>query len=119
MVDLEGGMPGRAWQRGMAGAVAFVAVVVVTGDLPAADEGMWTFANPPLTQLKARYGFEPTTAWLDHLRLSSIRFNDGGSGSFVGPNGLALTNHHVAVGQLQKASTLKHDYVKSGFYAAR
>ena len=42
-------MSGRAWQRGMAAAVAFVAVVVVTGDLPAADEGMWTFANPPLT----------------------------------------------------------------------
>ena len=110
-------MPCRVWQRGMAGAVAFVAVVVVSGDLPAADEGMWTFANPPLTELKARYGFEPTRAWLDHLRLSSIRFNDGGSGSFVGPSGLALTNHHVAVGQLQKASTPKHDYVKSGFYA--
>jgi hypothetical protein len=110
-------MSGRAWRRGKAAAVAFLAVVVVTGDLPAADEGMWTFANPPLAQLKERYGFEPTKAWLDHLRLSSIRFNDGGSGSFVGPNGLALTNHHVAVGQLQKASTPKHDYVKSGFYA--
>ena len=100
----------------MAAVVVFLAAVV-TGDQPAADEGMWTFANPPLKQLKERYGFEPTKEWLDHLRLSSIRFNDGGSGSFVGPNGLALTNHHVAVGQLQKASTPKHDLVKSGFYA--
>src|SRR4029453_9572764 len=45
-----------------------------------ADEGMWTFDNPPLAQLKEKYGFTPTPAWLDHLRMSSVRFNDGGSG---------------------------------------
>src|SRR4029453_9393604 len=93
------------------------AVVFILQSRPAADEGMWTFANLPLKQLKERYGFEPTQAWLDHLRLSSIRFNDGGSGSFVSANGLALTHHHVAVGQLQKASSDKRDYVKDGFYA--
>jgi hypothetical protein len=82
-----------------------------------ADEGMWTFDNPPLKQLKERYGFTPTKEWLDHVRLSSVRFNDGGSGSFVSPNGLVLTNHHVARGQLQKISTPQKDYVKDGFYA--
>jgi len=82
-----------------------------------ADEGMWTFDNPPLKQLKERYGFEPTRAWLDHVRLSSARFNDGGSGSFVSPHGLVLTNHHVALGQLQKVSSPTKDYVKDGFYA--
>ena len=56
--------------------------------------------------------------WLDHLRLSSVRLNDGGSGSFVSPDGLLLTNHHVARGQLQKNSTAEHDYVRDGFYAA-
>ena len=49
--------------------------------------------------------------------LSSIRLNDGGSGSFDSPTGLLLTNHHVALGQLQKNSTPEHDYVKDGFYA--
>ena len=83
-----------------------------------ADEGMWTFDNPPLKLLKAKYGFTPTQAWLDHLRLSSVRLNDGGSGSFVSPNGLLLTNHHVARGQLQKNSTADHDYLRDGFYAA-
>jgi hypothetical protein len=86
--------------------------------LPAlADEGMWTFDNPPLKLLKEKYGFTPTQAWLDHVRLSSVRFNDGGSGSFVSPNGLVLTNHHVALGQLQKISSKEKDYVATGFYA--
>ena len=79
---------------------------------------MWTFDNPPLKQLKDRYNFTPDKAWLDHVRLSSVRLNDGGSGSFVSPNGLLLTNHHVARGQLQKNSTAGHDYIKNGFYAA-
>jgi hypothetical protein len=83
-----------------------------------AEEGMWTFDNPPLKLLKAKYGFTPSQAWLDHLRLSSVRLNDGGSGSFVSPNGLLLTNHHVARGQLQKNSTAEHDYLRDGFYAA-
>jgi len=82
-----------------------------------ADEGMWTFDNPPLQQLQKRYGFTPTQAWLDHVRLSSVRFNDGGSGSFVSPHGLLLTNHHVALGQLQKVSSPQKDYVQDGFYA--
>src|ERR1035437_7035318 len=84
-----------------------------------AEEGMWTFDNPPLKQLAAKYNFHPSQAWLDHLRLSSVRLNDGGSGSFVSPNGLLLTNHHVARGQLQKNSTAEHDYLANGFYAAK
>src|SRR3989442_13183342 len=82
-----------------------------------ADEGMWTFDNPPAKQLKEKYNFTPTEQWLDHIRLSSVRFNDGGSGSFVSPNGLVITNHHVALGQLQKISSAQKDYVKNGFYA--
>ena len=83
-----------------------------------ADEGMWTFDNPPLRQLKEKYNFTPTQPWLDHLRLSCVRLNDGGSGSFVSAHGLLLTNHHVALGQLQKNSSAQHDYVRDGFYAA-
>ena len=81
------------------------------------DEGMWTFDNPPTKQLQEKYGFTPTQEWLDHVRLSSVRFMDGGSGSFVSPNGLVMTNHHVAMGQLQKISTAENNYVANGFYA--
>jgi len=94
------------------------ALLLAAAPILHAEEGMWTFDNPPLKQLKAKYNFTPTQAWLDHLRLSSVRLNDGGSGSFVSPNGLLLTNHHVARGQLQKNSTAEHDYLANGFYAA-
>lgn len=82
-----------------------------------ADEGMWTFDNPPLKQWKERYGFEPSKEWLDNLRLASVRLNDGGSSSFVSPDGLLITNQHVASGQLAKSSTKDNDYIKNGFYA--
>ncbi len=82
-----------------------------------AEEGMWTFDNPPLTQLAERYNFVPTQAWFDHLREASVRFNDGGSGSFISDTGLVLTNHHVARGQLQKVSTAARNYATDGFLA--
>ncbi|MGC2616912.1 MAG: S46 family peptidase [Terracidiphilus sp.] len=99
--------------------VSILAVaVLVAAPVIRAEEGMWTFDNPPLKQLAAKYNFHPTQEWLDHLRLSSVRLNDGGSGSFVSADGLLLTNHHVARGQLQKNSTAEHDYLLNGFYAA-
>lgn len=82
-----------------------------------ADEGMWTFDNPPRKQWKERYNFEPSDAWLENVRLASVRLNDGGSGSFVSPDGLLMTNQHVASGQLQKISTKDRDYTQEGFFA--
>ncbi len=98
--------------------IAAATMMLVLAFPLAADEGMWTLDNPPLKQLKEKYGFEPTAAWLEHIRLSSVRVGDGGSGSFVSPNGLVLTNHHVALGQLQKVSTPQKNYVADGFLAA-
>lgn len=82
-----------------------------------ADEGMWPFNNVPIRQLKAKYGWAPDQAWLDHVRLASVRFNSGGSGSFVSENGLVLTNHHVGAGCIQKISTPEKDYIKNGYFA--
>jgi len=98
--------------------LAAATMMLVLASPLTADEGMWTLDNPPLKQLKEKYGFEPSPAWLEHIRLASVRFNDGGSGSFVSASGLVLTNHHVALGQLQKVSTPQKDYVADGFYAA-
>jgi len=81
------------------------------------DEGMYLFNDLPTQLLNERYGFEPTDQWADHLRLASVRFNSGGSGSFVSSNGLVLTNHHVASDTLQKLSTPERNLVDEGFLA--
>lgn len=93
------------------------AFIFVLSNLAAADEGMWLYNEPPKDKIKAKYGFELTQPWLDHLRLSSVRFNNGGSGSFVSADGLTFTNHHVGATCVQQLSTESHDYMKSGFYA--
>ena len=61
----------------------------------ALDEGMWTFNNVPRADIKRKYGFDVTDEWLRKVQLASVRFNNGGSGSFVSPNGLVLTNYHI------------------------
>ena len=86
--------------------------------LPAsADEGMWLYNAFPKDKVRAKYNFAPTQQWLDHVRLGSVRFNNGGSGSFVSVDGLTVTNHHVGSECIHDLSTGGKDYVQAGFYA--
>src|SRR6266705_882116 len=82
-----------------------------------ADEGMWTFNNVPRAEIKKRYGFDVTDEWLKKVQLASVRFNNGGSGSFVSPNGLVLTNYHIVEDIVGELSTPQKDYAKDGFVA--
>jgi hypothetical protein len=82
-----------------------------------ADEGMWLFNKFPKEMVAKKYGYQVTDAFLDHLRLASVRFNNGGSGSFISPHGLLFTNHHVGADCIQKLSTADHDYMAAGFFA--
>jgi len=97
-------------------ALSLLALMLAAASLRA-EEGMWTFDNPPTKQLSEKYGWAPDQVWLDHVRLASLRF-PGGSGSFVSRDGLVLTNHHVGRGWIQRVSSKDVDYVKNGFAAA-
>ncbi|MEM9366728.1 MAG: S46 family peptidase [Planctomycetota bacterium] len=93
--------------------------LVTTFTLPTTrgDEGMYLFNDLPLEQLQARYDFRPSDAWAEHLQQASVRFNSGGSGSFVSSQGLVLTNHHVASDTLQKLSSAERNLIRDGFLA--
>src|SRR5689334_8449537 len=89
-----------------------------TLSIPAlADEGMWTFTNVPRAEIKKKYGFEVTDDWLNKVRLASVRFNNGGSGSFVSSDGLVLTNYHIVEDIVGEVSTPEKDLAKEGFLA--
>src|ERR1700722_13737540 len=86
--------------------------------LPAfADEGMWTFDNFPANTVKQSYGADIAPAWLDHVRLSTIRLTNC-TASFVSPEGLMLTNHHCVESCLAELSTKDKSLVELGFAAA-
>jgi|CXWL01.1.fsa_nt_gi hypothetical protein len=95
---------------------AFLLSINLLASFVLADDGMWTFDNPPLKQWKERYNFEPSKEWMDKLRLASVRF-PGASGVFVSPNGLVATNHHVASGFIERLSSKERDLLKNGYYA--
>ncbi len=82
-----------------------------------ADEGMWTFNNVPRAEIKRKYGFDVTDEWLKKLQQASVRFNNGGSGSFVSPDGLVLTNYHIVEDIVGEVSTPEKDLAKEGFVA--
>ncbi len=82
-----------------------------------ADEGMWTFNNVPRAEIKRKYGFDVSDEWLKKLQHASVRFNNGGSGSFVSRDGLVLTNYHIVEGIVNEVSTPEKDLAKQGFVA--
>jgi hypothetical protein len=78
---------------------------------------MWPLNQLPLDRLGKTYGFRPDAEWIEHVQKSCLRFGRGGSASFVSPEGLIMTNHHVGSGAIGDLSTPENDYVKNGFYA--
>ena len=95
------------------------AVLILGGTAMTAtpDEGMWLPNDPPRKHLKDKYGFDLTDAWLKNAMLASVRLNSGGSGGFVSPEGLLVTNHHVAADSVQKLSKPGADLYADGFHA--
>jgi hypothetical protein len=83
-----------------------------------ADEGMWTFDNPPRATIADKYGVTLDAAWLDRVRLATVRLEGGCTGSFISGEGLVLTNHHCGEECIAQNSTPDNDLVSNGFLAA-
>jgi hypothetical protein len=98
-------------------AAFLAAIVLVTWGKMQGDEGMWLPNAPPLALLKERHRFEPGEAWRERAMKASVRFNNGGSGGFVSPDGLIVTNHHIGAGSIHKISPKGTDYLHEGFVA--
>jgi hypothetical protein len=103
----------RSIRRGLIPAVLLAAV----GAPALGDEGMWLFSNPPVAMIEKTYGLSLSPEWFEKVQKAAVRFSDGGSGSFVSADGLVLTNHHVASGQIAKLSTPERDLTRDGFLA--
>jgi hypothetical protein len=94
--------------------VALVAALPLTGH---ANEGFWPFNRIPRAAIKQALGVELTDQWIARVQQASVRFPSG-SGSFVSPDGLVLTNHHVSLDLLHKMSTPQRDFASKGYVAA-
>src|SRR4029453_17572427 len=99
------------------GTISTALAVILSTPAINANEGMWLFNDPPRKILKEQYGFEPTDQWLANVQKSSVCFNIGGSGVFVFPEGLVLSNHHVGADCLQKLGSAEKNYLRDGFHA--
>jgi hypothetical protein len=82
-----------------------------------ADEGMWTFDNPPRAVIADKYGVNLDDAWLKRVREGTVRLDSGCTGSFISRDGLILTNHHCAEECIANNSTPENDLVGNGFLA--
>ncbi len=91
--------------------------IIMKGSILRGDEGMWLPNALPLKRLKELYDFAPKPGWAEHVQKASVRMNNGGSASFVSPQGLLVTNHHVAESVLGDLSSPQKDYIADGFYA--
>jgi hypothetical protein len=101
------------WCRRALGVVAVVFVLPLSGS---ANEGFWPFNRIPKAAIKQELGVDLTDQWIERVQQASVRFPSG-SGSFVSPDGLVLTNHHVSLDLLHKMSTPARDLASKGFLA--
>lgn len=110
-------------KKSMSQALLASVLLLTICSVPSADEGMWlldSIERLPIEDLKARgLRLDPEEIYSREgggIADAVVRIG-GGTGSFVSPQGLIITNHHVAFTAIQRQSTPEHNYLKEGFYA--
>ena len=78
---------------------------------------MWTFEYPPVNYFKEEYNFAPSKEWLDHVRLSALRFSTYCSASFISADGLIMTNDHCGRESATDVNSKNEKLNDDGFYA--
>jgi len=78
---------------------------------------MWTFEYPPTKYFEEEYRFTPDEEWFKHVQLSTLKFADYCSASFVSEDGLIMSNHHCARESVTDVSKDGEDLHKDGFIA--
>jgi hypothetical protein len=121
---LRGLPPGRALTRICGFGVACGALLAVAAALSPArcDEGMWLpqeLSDQVIAEMRDR-GCALTKDGIWNTAGTGVAnaiVHMGATGSFVSPDGLILTNHHVAFGSVQRISTPEKNYIEHGFLA--
>ncbi len=100
--------------RHLTPALAAALLTLAAGSAAKAEEGMWTFDNFPIARANATLGTNIDQAWLDRVRLSSVRFA-GCSAGIVSAQGLVMTNNHCVATCVANLSTQAVNYAETGF----
>ncbi len=93
---------------------AAAALTLAAGSAAKADEGMWTFDNFPIARANRALGTHIDQAWLDRVRLSSVKYG-GCSAGVVSGEGLVMTNNHCVASCVANLSTQAVNYAETGF----
>ena len=95
-------------------------VLLICAGLPAlaaADEGMWTIDNFPADRVQQDLGVTINDEWLRGAQLSTVRLENGCTGSFSSEDGLILTNNHCVWGCIRNLSSAESNLSDDGFHA--
>jgi hypothetical protein len=95
-------------------ALAAAVLTLAAASAAQAEEGMWTFDNFPIARANATLGTNIDQAWLDRVRLSSVKFG-GCSAGIVSAEGLVMTNNHCVATCVANLSTQAVNYAETGF----
>ncbi|PZU57890.1 MAG: peptidase [Brevundimonas sp.] len=94
--------------------LASAAVLAFAASSARAEEGMWTFDNFPIARANQTLGTNIDQAFLDRVRLSSVKFG-GCSAGVVSGQGLVMTNNHCVATCVANLSTPQVNYAETGF----